>query len=182
MTIDERPHIKYDWTIGKRLKFSCTVYYAKQFDALRRRCGVEDVFVRSMAKCEPWKAQGGKSRSNFWKTSDDRFIIKTLVNAWNVADLYVALFSFPCWVMVSLLNLNNTTSRTKIKPSSHRPCTVLFPSYGFNGEPSVDTREIARLLYRRSSQLGNRDRTSKGGSSRDGKFVLQPKAYENVRP
>jgi 1-phosphatidylinositol-3-phosphate 5-kinase len=92
MTIDERPHIKYDWTIGKRLKFSCTVYYAKQFDALRRRCGLEDVFVRSMAKCEPWKAQGGKSRSNFWKTSDDRFIIKTLVNAWNVADLYVVLF------------------------------------------------------------------------------------------
>lgn len=55
MTINERPHIKYDWTIGKRLKFSCTVYYAKhwQFDALRRRCGVEDVFVRSMAKCGP---------------------------------------------------------------------------------------------------------------------------------
>ena len=94
MTIDERPHIKYDWTIGKRLKFSCTVYYAKQFDALRRRCGVEDVFVKSMAKCELWKAQGGKSRSNFWKTSDDRFIIKTLVNAWNVADLYVVLSSF----------------------------------------------------------------------------------------
>ena len=94
MSIDERPHIKYDWTIGKRLKFSCTVYYAKQFEALRRRCSVEDVFVRSMAKCEPWKAQGGKSRSNFWKTSDDRFIIKTLLNAWNVADLYVVLFSF----------------------------------------------------------------------------------------
>ena len=88
LTIDERPHIKYDWTIGRRLKFSCTVYYAKQFDALRRRCGVEDAaFARSMAKCEPWKAQGGKSRSNFWKTSDERFIIKTLVNAWNVADL-----------------------------------------------------------------------------------------------
>ena len=32
---------------------------------------------------------GGKSKSNFWKTSDDRFIIKTLVNAWNVADLCV---------------------------------------------------------------------------------------------
>jgi 1-phosphatidylinositol-3-phosphate 5-kinase len=87
LTIDERPHIKYDWTIGKRLKFSCTVYYAKQFDALRRRCGVEEVFSRSMAKCENWKAEGGKSRSNFWKTSDSRFIIKSLVNAWNVADL-----------------------------------------------------------------------------------------------
>jgi 1-phosphatidylinositol-3-phosphate 5-kinase len=86
-TIDERPHIKYDWTIGKRLKFSCTVYYAKQFDALRRRCNVDDVFLRSMERSDNWMAEGGKSKSNFWKTTDDRFIIKTLVNAWNVADL-----------------------------------------------------------------------------------------------
>jgi hypothetical protein len=95
MMIAERPHIKYDWTIGKRLKSSCTVYYAEQFDALRRTCGVEDVLVRNMAKCEPaWKAQGGKtrSRSNFCKTSNDRFIIKTLVNAWNIDQLYVVLF------------------------------------------------------------------------------------------
>lgn len=86
-TIDERPHIKYEWTIGKRLKFSCTVYYARQFDALRRRCGVEDTFVRSLARSENWAAEGGKSKSNFWKTTDDQYIIKTLVNAWNVADL-----------------------------------------------------------------------------------------------
>ncbi|PIL34683.1 hypothetical protein GSI_03463 [Ganoderma sinense ZZ0214-1] len=89
--IDERPHIKYDWTIGKRLRFSCTVYYAKQFDQLRRRCGVDDVFMRSMARSENWAAEGGKSRSNFWKTADNRFIIKTLVNAWNVADLQVLI-------------------------------------------------------------------------------------------
>ena len=89
--IDERPHIKYDWTIGKRLKFSCTVYYAKQFDSLRRRCGLEDTFLRSLAKSENWAAEGGKSKSNFWRTSDNRYIIKTLVNAWNVADLYVHL-------------------------------------------------------------------------------------------
>ena len=31
---------------------------------------VEDAFARSMVRCETWKAQGGKSRSNFWKTSD----------------------------------------------------------------------------------------------------------------
>ncbi|KAI0270208.1 hypothetical protein BGY98DRAFT_1011189, partial [Russula aff. rugulosa BPL654] len=42
-----------------------------------------------MAKCEPWKAQGGKSRSDFWKTSDNRFIIKTVVNAWNVAEFHM---------------------------------------------------------------------------------------------
>ncbi|EGN97566.1 hypothetical protein SERLA73DRAFT_161549 [Serpula lacrymans var. lacrymans S7.3] len=87
--IDERPHIKYDWTIGKRLKFSCTVYYAKQFDGLRRKCGIEDIFVKSLSRSTNWMAEGGKSKSNFWKTTDDRFIIKTLVNAWNVADLQV---------------------------------------------------------------------------------------------
>ena len=87
--LDERPHIKYDWTIGKRLKFSCTVYYAKHFDALRRRCGISDLFLKSLVSSMNWTAQGGKSRSNFWKTSDERFIIKSLVNAWNVADLYV---------------------------------------------------------------------------------------------
>ncbi|KAA1470932.1 hypothetical protein DENSPDRAFT_798498 [Dentipellis sp. KUC8613] len=97
LLIDERPHIKYDWTIGKRLKFSCTVYYAKQFDGLRRRCGVEDVFLKSMACCENWAAEGGKSRSNFWKTADDRFIIKTLVNAWNVADLQVLIDLAPSY-------------------------------------------------------------------------------------
>lgn len=86
-SIDERPHIKYDWTIGKRLKFSCTVYYAKQFDILRRRCGIGDVFLKSLSRSANWAADGGKSKSNFWKTSDDRFIIKTLVDAWNVADL-----------------------------------------------------------------------------------------------
>lgn len=85
--IDERPHIKYDWTIGKRLKFSCTVYYAKQFDLLRKRCGVDDIVIKSLERSEHWTAIGGKSKSNFWKSSDNRFIIKTLVNAWNVADL-----------------------------------------------------------------------------------------------
>ena len=117
LAIDERPHIKYDWTIGRRLKFSCTVYYAKQFDALRRRCGVEGVFLKSMAKCGPWKAQGGKSRSNFWKTSDDRFIVKTLVNAWNVADLYVAVYLFS-WKEKRLL-LNEPGRVAKKKASAY---------------------------------------------------------------
>jgi 1-phosphatidylinositol-3-phosphate 5-kinase len=84
---DNRPHIKYDWTVGKRLKFSCTVYYAKQFDLVRKRCGIEATYLKSIEKSANWLAEGGKSRSNFWKTADDRFIIKTLVDAWNVADL-----------------------------------------------------------------------------------------------
>ncbi|KAI0710732.1 hypothetical protein C8Q76DRAFT_678336 [Earliella scabrosa] len=112
--IDERPHIKYDWTIGKRLRFSCTVYYAKQFDQLRRRCGVEDVFMKSMARSENWLAEGGKSRSNFWKTTDERFIIKTLVNAWNVADLQVLIDLGPSYFKYMEATTNRPTVLAKL--------------------------------------------------------------------
>lgn len=87
--IDSKPHIRYECVVGKRLKVSCTVYYAKQFDSLRRRCGIDEIFIQSLKQTENWAAEGGKSKANFWKTTDDRFIIKTLVDAWNVADLQV---------------------------------------------------------------------------------------------
>jgi 1-phosphatidylinositol-3-phosphate 5-kinase len=56
--IDSRPHIRYDCVVGKRLKFSCTVYYAKQFDSLRRRCGVDEILIQSLKKTENWSAEG----------------------------------------------------------------------------------------------------------------------------
>ncbi|KAJ3730406.1 hypothetical protein C8R42DRAFT_6170 [Lentinula raphanica] len=108
--IDERPHVQYDWTIGKRLKFSCMVYYAKQFDNLRKRCGIESVFLESLSRSANWSAEGGKSKSNFWKTADDRFIIKTLVNAWNVADLQVLIDLGPSYFRY----MESTTNRPTI--------------------------------------------------------------------
>jgi hypothetical protein len=63
--IDERPHIKYEAMVGKHLKISCTAYYAKQFDLLRKRCGVDDVFVKSLSRSSNWQVEGGKSRANF---------------------------------------------------------------------------------------------------------------------
>ncbi|EKM74879.1 hypothetical protein AGABI1DRAFT_80588 [Agaricus bisporus var. burnettii JB137-S8] len=108
--IDERPHIKYDWTIGKRLKFSCTVYYAKQFELLRKRCGIDDTFLKSLERCVHWDAEGGKSKSNFWKTMDEKFIIKTLVDAWNVADLQVLLELGPAYFRY----VESTASRATI--------------------------------------------------------------------
>ncbi|KAF8063215.1 hypothetical protein FPV67DRAFT_1505586 [Lyophyllum atratum] len=112
--VDERPHIKYDWTVGKRLKFSCTVYYAKQFDLLRRRCAVDEIYGRSLRHSENWAAEGGKSRSNFWKTADDRFIIKTLVDAWNVADLQVLIDLGPSYFRYMDTTANRPSVLTKM--------------------------------------------------------------------
>ena len=149
--IDERPHIKYEWLIGKRLKFSCTVFYAKQFDSLRRRCGVDEILVQSLKRSENWAAEGkanrsrshcwlvlievtgGKSKSNFWRTSDDRFIIKTLVNAWNVADLCVVYtlsdpYADPGYSQV-LIDLGPSYFRY-MDTTAHRP-SILAKLMGF---------------------------------------------------
>ncbi|KAH7102446.1 hypothetical protein BKA62DRAFT_742949 [Auriculariales sp. MPI-PUGE-AT-0066] len=91
------PHIKYDFVLGSRLRFSCTVYYARQFDQLRRRCGIGEDMIQSLARTAGWNAAGGKSKANFWKTTDNRFVIKSLVNAWNVADLQVLNETAPAY-------------------------------------------------------------------------------------
>ncbi|KAG9033163.1 hypothetical protein FRB95_000505 [Tulasnella sp. JGI-2019a] len=109
--IDEKPHLKYEVTLDKKVKFSCTVYYARQFDFLRKQCGVDAGgsgsgsghsefdygMIKSLERCVGWSAEGGKSKSSFLKSEDDRYIIKTLVNAWNVADLQVLLELAPSY-------------------------------------------------------------------------------------
>ena len=59
-------------------KFDVKVFFADQFDALRRDSGCEPNFVESLARCLPWEAGGGKSGSAFLKTRDDRYIIKEI--------------------------------------------------------------------------------------------------------
>lgn len=49
-------------------KFSCTIYHATQFDSLRRRCGIENICIESLSRCDSWKVTGGKSASTFFKT------------------------------------------------------------------------------------------------------------------
>ncbi len=70
-------HVKYQFTEGSA-KMSCQIFYAEQFDALRRRCGVADRFVESLSRCLNWDSKGGKTKSVFLKTLDERFILKSL--------------------------------------------------------------------------------------------------------
>jgi 1-phosphatidylinositol-3-phosphate 5-kinase len=70
-------HIKYQFW-DKASKLNCKIFFAEQFSALRKNCGVEDYFVKSLARCLKWDVSGGKSGSTFLKTRDDRFVIKQL--------------------------------------------------------------------------------------------------------
>ncbi|KAK7498568.1 hypothetical protein BaRGS_00010228, partial [Batillaria attramentaria] len=56
------------------------LYFAEQFRKLRKHIfpAGEEMFIRSLSRCYPWEARGGKSGSAFCKTNDDRFIMKQM--------------------------------------------------------------------------------------------------------
>lgn len=63
---------------GKR-KYSVICLYSSEFHHLRSRCcGSEVDYIASLSRCRNWDAKGGKSKSFFAKTLDDRFIIKEI--------------------------------------------------------------------------------------------------------
>lgn len=70
-------HMKYSFG-HNQVKAQCKIFYAESFDALRRKCGVSERFVESLSRSIKWDSKGGKTRSLFLKTLDDRFVIKSL--------------------------------------------------------------------------------------------------------
>ncbi|KAI5290244.1 1-phosphatidylinositol-3-phosphate 5-kinase [Ascosphaera aggregata] len=70
-------HLKYQFQ-ESQAQMTCKIFYAEQFDALRRKCGVSHRIVESLSRCMKWDSQGGKSQSLFLKTTDQRFILKSL--------------------------------------------------------------------------------------------------------
>ncbi|TVY73341.1 1-phosphatidylinositol 3-phosphate 5-kinase fab1 [Lachnellula suecica] len=59
-------------------RMQCKIFYAEQFDAVRRKCGVADRIVESLSRCLKWDSKGGKTKSVFLKTLDDRLVVKSL--------------------------------------------------------------------------------------------------------
>ncbi|WEW59666.1 Mitochondrial distribution and morphology protein 12 [Emydomyces testavorans] len=70
-------HLKYQFQEGNA-QMLCKIFYAEQFDALRRKCGVSERIVESLSRCMKWDSKGGKTKSLFLKTLDERFILKSL--------------------------------------------------------------------------------------------------------
>lgn len=60
-------------------KYSVICLYANQFRDLRNYCCPSELdYIASLSRCQNWDAKGGKSKSFFAKTLDDRFIIKEI--------------------------------------------------------------------------------------------------------
>lgn len=64
-------------------KFYCAAYFAKDFHQLRSTIfeggnTSHKAFLSSLSECRPWEAKCGKSGSDFFKTLDDRFILKQM--------------------------------------------------------------------------------------------------------
>ncbi|CAO3586993.1 unnamed protein product [Absidia cylindrospora] len=57
-------HMKSYFTDGTT-KFFCKIFFAEQFDALRRNCGCDESYIASLAHCAKWDSSGGKSGSVF---------------------------------------------------------------------------------------------------------------------
>ena len=70
-------HMKYQFQAGSS-RMQCKIFYAESFDAIRQKCGVADRFVESLSRCFKWDSRGGKTKSLFLKTLDERFVVKSL--------------------------------------------------------------------------------------------------------
>ncbi|XP_010555713.1 PREDICTED: putative 1-phosphatidylinositol-3-phosphate 5-kinase FAB1D [Tarenaya hassleriana] len=63
----------------EKCKYAVVCLYADKFRELRELCcPSESNYIASLSRCKPWDAKGGKSKSVFAKTLDDRFIIKEI--------------------------------------------------------------------------------------------------------
>ena len=70
-------HFRFQFPEGSA-KLICKVFFVEQFDALRRKCGVSERIVESLSRSIKWDSKGGKTKSVFLKTLDDRFVLKSL--------------------------------------------------------------------------------------------------------
>ncbi|KAJ1021862.1 hypothetical protein NDA16_003625 [Ustilago loliicola] len=93
----ESPHIKHNLLHGTT-KISCVSWFAEEFAALREKWGIEHDFAHSLSRCQPWVATGGKSKSAFFKTADERFIAKQLLTVWSVDEKEAFLEFAPAYI------------------------------------------------------------------------------------
>lgn len=75
---EDEPHVKVKIII-KSVETEVIVYFAEEFEDLRRRCSIpHSEFIESLAQCQDFDAKGGKSESTFLNTLDQKYVLKNL--------------------------------------------------------------------------------------------------------
>jgi 1-phosphatidylinositol-3-phosphate 5-kinase len=78
--IDDHQHIELQF-YDSSTKFTVKIFYAAKFHLLRQIIFAQQdqtSFIRSLSRCKKWQPRGGKSKSEFWQTFDDYFVLKDL--------------------------------------------------------------------------------------------------------
>ncbi|CDP19435.1 unnamed protein product [Coffea canephora] len=151
---------------GKR-KYSVMCLYSSQFRHLRNRCCPSEIdYIASLSRCRNWDAKGGKSKSFFAKTLDDRFIIKEIKRTEFEAFLKFASNYFE--YMNECYELGNQTCLAKIlgiyqvtirqtkngKETRHDLMVMENLSFGRNIKRQYD---LKGALHARFNSTGNAD-------------------------
>ena len=75
---DQSKHFKHSFR-DETCDFFCKVLFAHEFESFRgKTLGSKTDLILSLSKCTRFKASGGKSGVKFYKTADDRFLLKEL--------------------------------------------------------------------------------------------------------
>ncbi|CAF3650564.1 unnamed protein product [Rotaria sordida] len=77
---DDHQHIELHFH-DSSTKFVVKIFYAAEFHLLRQIIfsnNDQTPYIRSLSHCKKWQPRGGKSKSEFWQTYDDYFVLKDL--------------------------------------------------------------------------------------------------------
>jgi hypothetical protein len=110
---ESSPHLLLTFSI-EQISYSVKIYYAREFDTLRRNCGLQDSFVESLSRCTSFSPSGGKSASSFFLTNDNRYVIKQMMSKWNIDEKESLLETSPAYFEYLSKSSSNPTALAKI--------------------------------------------------------------------
>ena len=159
-------HLTYKWAAGPAT-MQCRVLFAEGFDAMRQRCGVSDRFVESLSRCVKWDSRGGKSKSIFLKTLDERFIVKSLPSVEAQAFLRFApdyfdymskcLFHSLPSALAKMLGLYHITLRNPVTGIDFSGFLQVMENVFYEGQSSKMFDLKGSMRNRRAQSTGERN-------------------------
>ncbi|KAJ1733734.1 Mitochondrial distribution and morphology protein 12, partial [Coemansia biformis] len=143
--LQAQEHVYFEFSAGRK-KFTCEVYYAAQFEALRRCNGCEDSYIESLSRCMPYSAKGGKSGSAFMLTRDRRFIAKHVSKAETKAFLKFA----PSYFEHMYWNWLYRDNRPSVLAKIFGFCCVTLPNAAGGKPVKLNVMIMENLFYGRN--------------------------------